>query len=78
MAGVMLISVFALSRLKVSPIAKINYDTISGSLRPAQREIFRLIQQVIRGSAVLFEGEGGMLWVYVILLFLFVAFGGSS
>lgn len=78
MAGVMLISVFALSRLKVSPIAKLNYDTISGSLRPAQREIFRLIQQVIRGSAVLFEGESGMLWVYVILLFLFVAFGGSS
>lgn len=75
MAGAMIISVIALRRLKIIPRANHYSDWISRSFRPLIRGMFLLFRQVVHGSAVLFEGETGMLWVYVILLFLFVAFG---
>ena len=75
MVGAMIISLIALRRLKIIPHANHYSELISRTLRPLIRGMFLLFRQVVHGSAVLFEGETGMLWVYVILLFLFVTFG---
>ena len=78
MAGAMMISVFVLRRRKEFPIANPNFASSFVLLHPIRKEFIRTAREFIRGSARLFEGATGMLWVYVILLFLLLASGLSN